>query len=65
MPAAPKEFDAYVSNIRRIQWVGVAERQLSPDIDGRITGEWVHNPYDYSISMASMFQINRLRTVNK
>jgi hypothetical protein len=65
MPAATKEFDAYVSNIRRIQWVGVAERQLSADVDNRISGEWVHNPYDYSISLASMFHINRLRTVNK
>jgi hypothetical protein len=65
MPAAPKEFDAYISNIRRIQWVGVAERQLSADIDSRITGEWVHNPYDYSISMASIFQLNRFRPTQK
>jgi hypothetical protein len=41
-----KDFSSYVDNIRRVTWVGVAERQLSADIGQRVNGEWVHNPYD-------------------
>jgi hypothetical protein len=63
MTDANKEFNDYIANIRRIKWVGVAERQLGPNVDNRISGEWVHNPYDYSVTMASAFQTSRLRTV--
>jgi hypothetical protein len=59
------EFAAYVANIRRIQWVGVAERQLSPDVTQRIVGEWVHNPYDYSVANSGFYQSSRTRSTNK
>jgi hypothetical protein len=65
MQQSNKDFASYVANIRRVRWVGVAERQLSADLTQRIIGEWVHNPYEYTIATSGAYQINRLTSSYK
>jgi hypothetical protein len=59
------EFESYIANIRRAEWAGVAQRQLSTNVAGRSAGNWVYNPYDYSITMAAAYQPSRSRPLSK